>query len=55
VSAWRFNGGNKLPPQRLKPRRHARIRASEGRRATRKARAFIDVAVDTLRADPTLH
>ena len=27
----------------------------EGRRATRKVRAFIDLAVDTLRADPTLN
>ena len=27
----------------------------EGRRATRKVRAFIDLAVDTLRADPALN
>jgi DNA-binding transcriptional LysR family regulator len=27
----------------------------EGRRATQKVRAFVDLAVDTLRADPALH
>lgn len=27
----------------------------EGRRATRKVRAFVDMAVDTLRADPALN
>jgi DNA-binding transcriptional LysR family regulator len=27
----------------------------EGRRATQKVRAFVDMAVQTLRADPALH